>query len=258
MSVCEAFVSACRVDPIENNCADVDSTQQLLWPPTFVSSCGGLDRSVRHLTYTSVFQTERAENLRCAVEILSLSHIKMSRGLNVKLNIFRLKEEFSLTQIKVGCPSRKRLIIHLMAASLFTNKTWSLSAGVMGKTHEILMADKSRVQKLVAYLVRWQRITLPHTDVKWFQTLEGFSSAWSRHHWRIFGWNQQRPFVQTALEPLYASTDAAQTLVCALLFLIYYIFLSYVVFSVFVKLGVVLGCTASCFVWFAGSLVSST
>lgn len=69
-----------------------------------------------------------------------------------------------------------------MVASLFTNKTWSLSGGVMGKTREILMAVKSRAQKLVAYLVRLQHITLPHTDVKWFQALVGFSSAWSRHH----------------------------------------------------------------------------
>lgn len=65
----------------------------------------------------------------------------------------------------------------------------------MGKTHEILMAVKSRAQKLVAYLVRLQHITLPHTDVKWFQAfslesaplndiwLKSPSAHASKQHW---------------------------------------------------------------------------
>lgn len=134
-----------------------------------------------------------------------------------------------------------------MVASLFTNKTWSLSGGVMGKTHEILMAVKGRAQKLVAYLVRLQHITLPHTDVKWFLAfslesaplndiwLKSPSAHASKQHWSCF----HRCSTDTRV---ICSTS------CALLFLIYYIFLSYIVFNVFVKLGLVVGCTALCFV----------
>lgn len=126
------------------------------------------------------------------------------------------------------------------------------------------MAHKSRAQKLVAYLVRLQHITLPHTDVKWFQTLVGFSSAWSRHRWMTFGWNHAAPIhpnstgaASICFHRLSTDTRVICSTSCALVFLIYYIFLSYIVFNVFVKLcpvpqtsfhRLVVGCTALCFV----------